>query len=139
MRSSADGPFVGQRRESDLGGWVLRGGVALFFVLMGAEKFPSRSSSQWVVLFEQIGFGQWFRYFTGGVGIAGALLYVAPQTYRIGAILLSCAMLGAMVVHIVVRHSVAATLYPALVLLAIVMIAIRRADEPPASITRRPR
>jgi putative oxidoreductase len=138
MSSRASGPFVGHRKESDLGGWVLRGGIALFFVLMGAEKFPSRPGSPWVALFGQIGFGQWFRYFTGVVEIAGALLYVPPRTYRIGAALLSCAMLGAMAVHIVVRHSVAASLYPAVVLLAVVMIAMRRADEPPASITRRP-
>jgi uncharacterized membrane protein YphA (DoxX/SURF4 family) len=137
MRSGASGPFVSHRRETDLGGWVLRGGIALFFVLMGAEKFANSPRSPWVALFEQIGFGQWFRYFTGVVEIAGALLYVPPRTYRIGAALLSCAMLGAMAVHIVVRHSVAASLYPAVVLLAVVMISIRRVDEPPSSITRR--
>ena len=138
MKSRAPGPSVGHRRESDLGGWVLRGGVALFFVLMGAEKFPSGPGTQWVALFERIGFGQWFRYFTGVVEIVGALLYVTPQTCRIGAMLLSCAMLGAMAVHIVVRHSVGASVYPALVLAAVVMIAIRQGDEPPPSITRRP-
>ncbi|PYP78824.1 MAG: DoxX family protein [Gemmatimonadetes bacterium] len=138
MTSRALEWLVGNRRASDLDGWVLRGGVALFFVLMGAEKFANGRGSPWVVMFEQIGLGQWFRYFTGVVEVVGALLYVMPWTCSIGAMLLSCAMLGAMTVHIVVRHSVAASLYPAVVLLAIIAIAMRRSDEPPASITRHP-
>lgn len=137
MRSPSS--LLGKRRESDLGGWVLRGGVALFFVLMGAEKFSNAPHSPWIGIFAQIGLGQWFRYFTGVVEVAGALLYVAPRTLPIGALLLSCAMLGAMMVHIFVRHSVAASIYPAVVLLAVVLIALRRPDEPPSAIVRRPR
>ncbi|MFL5619591.1 MAG: DoxX family protein [Gemmatimonadaceae bacterium] len=137
MTTRERGSHARFQHEHDLGGWVLRGGVALFFVLMGAEKFPSGSGSPWVVMFDQIGFGQWFRYFTGAVEIGGALLYVVPRTCPIGAMLLSCAMLGAMAVHIVIRHSVAASLYPAVVLLAIVAVAIRRPDTPPRAITRR--
>jgi putative oxidoreductase len=132
-------PSAGERRETDLGGWVMRGGVALFFVLMGAEKFSNAPHSPWIGIFVQIGLGQWFRYFTGVVEIAGALLYVAPRTLPIGALLLSCAMLGAMTVHILVRHSVAASIYPSVVLLAVILIAIRRPDESPAAMMRRPR
>lgn len=137
MKPGTPEPFAGHQRASDLGGWMLRGGVALFFVLMGAEKFLSGHGSPWVPVFAQIGLGQWFRYFTGVVEIVGALLYLAPWTCRIGALLLSCAMLGAMTVHIVVRHSVAASLYPAVILVAVVLIAIRRPDEPPAAIMHR--
>ena len=71
--------------------------------------------------------------------VARALLYVAPRTLPIGALLLSCAMLGAMTVHIVVRHSVAARIYPAVVLLAVILIAIRRPDDSLAAMMRRPR
>jgi uncharacterized membrane protein YphA (DoxX/SURF4 family) len=137
MTSRSLGWLVGKRSASDLGGWVLRSGVALFFVLMGMEKFVDERGSPWVVMFEQIGLGQWFRYFAGVVEIVGALLYVMPWTCSIGAMLLSCAMLGAMAVHIIIRHSFAAILYPAVVLVTIIAIAIRPSDEAPASITRR--
>jgi uncharacterized membrane protein YphA (DoxX/SURF4 family) len=123
-----DRPFQFRNRppEPDLNGWVLRGGVAAFFVIMGAEKFGS--GAPWVGIFQEIGFGQWFRYFTGVVEIGGGLLYFLPKTCRLGATLLGCTMVGAMIVHIAVRHSVGASLYPALLLFAIVAIAIRRPD-----------
>jgi len=117
------------RRKSDLGGWVLRGGVAAFFVIMGAEKFPSGPGSPWVAIFDQIGVGQWFRHFTGVMEVLGGVLYFFPMTCFIGATILGCTMLGAMVVHIVVRHSVAASLYPAVLLVAVLAIAAREPES----------
>jgi putative oxidoreductase len=118
-----------RKRPADAGGWVLRGGVAAFFILVGAEKFPSTPGSPWIGIFQQIGLGEWFRYFTGVAEICGGLLFVPPATNRIGATILSCTMIGAMAVHIVIRHSVAASLYPAIVLLAVLAIAMRRPDD----------
>src|SRR3954462_13353303 len=89
----------GVTQEPDLGGWVLRGGVAAFFVLMGSEKFASGPGAPWVAFFQQIGIGQWFRYLTGFMEIGGAVLYVVPRTGRIGATMLACTMAGAMAVH----------------------------------------
>jgi len=51
-----------------------------------------------------------------------------PWTSLAGAFLLSCTMLGAMLVHIAVRHSIGASLYPAVILLAIIMISLRERD-----------
>jgi putative oxidoreductase len=62
--------------------WVLRGSIALVFVLFGAEKFPVNPEGPWVKLFQQIGFGQWFRNFTGIVEILGGLLVLIPWTTR---------------------------------------------------------
>ena len=115
--------------EADLGGWVLRGGVAAFFLLMGMEKFPSGPGAPWVAVFEQIGLGQWFRYFTGGVEIVGGLLFFFPVTYLAGAALLVCTMVGAMVVHLVVRHSIPGMVFPAVVLVAVVAVAVRERDR----------
>ncbi len=138
FQQEAENPrFERSARGPDLGGWVLRGGVAAFFLLMGAEKFPRGPGAPWVAVFQQIGLGQWFRYFTGCVEVGGALLYFFPRTCPIGATVLGCTMLGAMAVHIVIRHSVAASLFPALVLLAVVAIAIRRPDDSPGTIARR--
>jgi putative oxidoreductase len=114
---------------TDAGGWVLRGGVAVFFIAMGADKFRSGPSGEWVRLFAQIGVGQWFRYFTCVVEIAGALLYAFPLTTMIGAALLGGTMVGAIAVHVFIRHSFAAIM-PAAALVAIVAIALREPERP---------
>jgi uncharacterized membrane protein YphA (DoxX/SURF4 family) len=85
---------AGEQRNR-IGDWVLRGGIALAFVLFGAEKFPSVPGTPWVKLFEQIGMGQWFRYFTGVVEIVGSVLVVIPWTARAGLALLAATMAAA--------------------------------------------
>src|SRR5258708_31058097 len=79
--------------------WLLRGAVALVFFLIGMEKL---TGTTWVKLFEEIGFGQWFRYFTGIVQITGSVLLLIPWTARLGAALIGCTMLGAMILHVFV-------------------------------------
>ena len=81
--------------RSALGDWILRGAIAVVFVLFGAEKFPSNPGSQWVRLFEQIGAGQWFRYFTGVVEILGGVLVLVPWTVTAGLALLASTMAAA--------------------------------------------
>src|SRR4051812_38661293 len=122
--------FLREHRASsrDLGGWGLRGGVMLFFIAMGLEKFPNGPGAPWPAIFDQIGLGQWFRYFTGIVEVSGAVLFVLPWTSLVGAGLLSCTMLGAMIVHIGVRHSIGASLFPGVILLVIIAIAFRESD-----------
>ena len=71
-----------------LGDWILRGGIAVLFVLFGAEKFSSTPDSPWVNLFQQIGAGQWFRYFTGIVEVLGSVLLLIPWTVAAGLALL---------------------------------------------------
>jgi hypothetical protein len=65
-----------------IGDWCLRGGIALAFVAFGWEKFST--NGHWVKLFQQIGIGQWFRYFTGVVEILGGLLVLIPWNCRPG-------------------------------------------------------
>ena len=67
---------------------MFRGGIALIFVLAGIDKF----SQSWIKLFQEIGLGQWFRYFTGVVEISGALLVLIPWTVTAGLVLLGCTM-----------------------------------------------
>jgi putative oxidoreductase len=74
---------------------VLRGGIALCFLLFGAEKFPSGPGTPWVKLFQEIGFGQWFRYLTGVVEILGGVLVLIPFTARAGLALLCATMAAA--------------------------------------------
>ncbi|HTM17274.1 MAG TPA: DoxX family protein [Terracidiphilus sp.] len=91
----------GREKISD---WVLRFGVALPFLLFGFEKFPSGPTAQWVRFFDQVGLGQWFRYFTGVVEIAGGALVLFPATSRIGLGILGLTMAVASVIHIFIMH-----------------------------------
>lgn len=72
--------------------WALRGGIAAVFILFGSEKFSSDPGSHWVKLFQEIGAGQWFRYFTGVVEVLGGVLVLVPWTVRIGLALLARTM-----------------------------------------------
>jgi uncharacterized membrane protein YphA (DoxX/SURF4 family) len=51
------------RPRLDVLDWSLRIALALAFVYFGADKF--NNPRMWIRLFDQIGFGQWFRYATG--------------------------------------------------------------------------
>src|ERR1035441_4275993 len=75
--------------------WALRGGIAVAFMVFGAEKFPSDGGSSWVKLFHEIGVGQWFRYFTGVVEVLGGVLVLIPRTVTAGLALLACTMASA--------------------------------------------
>jgi len=85
-----------------LGDWILRGCIALFFVVFGAEKFRSEPESTWVGLFQQIGAGQWFRYFTGVVEVLGGVLLMIPWTVTVGLALLMCTMAAAALILVFV-------------------------------------
>ncbi len=73
--------------------WCVRGGIGLAFVAFGCDKFSAHS--MWPKFFEQVGVGQWFRYFTGAVEILGGLLTVVPRTALVGIGMLACTMAGA--------------------------------------------
>jgi putative oxidoreductase len=80
---------VSHNSRSSLTDWLLRGAIAVAFAMFGAEKFTDH---QWVNLFQQIGIGQWFRYFTGVVEILGGVLVLIPWTVTGGLALLACTM-----------------------------------------------
>ena len=85
---------IGERRNV-LSDWMFRAAIALVFVLEGIEKFSAGPHSSWVRLFQQIGVGQWFRYFTGAVEVLGAVLVLIPWTVTAGLALLACTMAAA--------------------------------------------
>jgi len=79
------------------GEWVLRVLLALVFVVAGVDKFVG---PMWVRVFNDIGFGQWFRYVTGVVELLGALLLLVRPATMIAIPMLICTMLGALLVHV---------------------------------------
>ena len=79
-----------------LGDWALRGFVGVVAVFVGWNKFPG--DTMWVQLFQRIGIGQWFRYFTGVVEILGGMLVLVPRSAAVGLAVLAVTMAGAAVV-----------------------------------------
>jgi uncharacterized membrane protein YphA (DoxX/SURF4 family) len=109
-------------RQDVLITWILRVGVAVVFFSVGRSKFAAHS--MWIKLFDQIGFGQWFRYLTGIMQIAGALLVLVPRTFLAGIGLLACTMIGASAIWIVRFGQPANAIIPAVVLAALVGVAV---------------
>lgn len=105
-----------------IGDWVLRIGIGLVFALFGREKF---TDPMWVRFFDQVGFGQWFRYFTGVVEIAGAALVLFPKTTKIGALILAITMAVASLIHIIVLRHPANVIITGLLCLCLVAFSFR--------------
>ena len=101
--------------------WLPRVAVALAFLGFGWQKFEG--DRMWIRIFDQIGFGQWFRYFTGAMQVAGALLVLVPRTFLFGMATLACTMIGAMTFWIVVAKQPFAAIIPGFVLAALVAVA----------------
>jgi len=78
--------------------WVLQIGAAGMFLMVGFLKL--KGDPQLVGLFKAIGLGQWFRYLTGTLEVAGAILLLIPRTSGLGALLLVAVMVGAIVTHV---------------------------------------
>ncbi|WP_233024336.1 DoxX family protein [Rhodopseudomonas boonkerdii] len=105
------------RRWSSIGLWTARTLLALVFVAAGAAKIYG--VPMLVAEFEHIGLGQWFRYLTGGLEVAGAALIIIPSTVVFGAVLLCCIMIGAVFTHLFV---IGGSAIPAIVLLVLSVI-----------------
>ena len=94
--------------------WVLRLLAAVAFLSAGGAKLAG--VPMMVGIFDQIGFGQWFRIFTGAVEVIGGIAILVPATVAFGAVLLAATMVGAVLTHLVL---IGGSPLPALVLFAI--------------------
>ncbi|MGH3979423.1 MAG: DoxX family protein [Pseudonocardiaceae bacterium] len=75
--------------------WVLQVLLAVGFLFSGGMKLAG--ALPMVELFDEIGFGQWFRYLTGGLEIVGAVALLIPRFVAHGALLLAGVMVGAVI------------------------------------------
>ena len=78
--------------------WGVRILLALAFGAAGISKLAG--VPQMVAVFDAVGFGQWFRYLTGVVEIAGAVLILVPRTAFFGGLWLGGTMVGAVATHL---------------------------------------
>jgi putative oxidoreductase len=114
-----------QHKGANIALWVLQALLALAFV--GAASGKLLGKPEMVALFEAVGVGQWFRYVTGLMELAGALLVVVPRTKFFGAALLSVVMVGAVLTHLFILHS--APTAPAVLLVLAGIVAWARRGE----------
>jgi len=91
--------------------WTLRIAVCLLFLYVGYDKFAG--GRVWVRIFEMIGVGQWFRYVTGALQVAGAILVVIPRGFLLGIAILACTMAGACIAWLTVLHAPMTMVIPA--------------------------
>lgn len=94
--------------------WALQILLALTFLAAASGKLLG--SADMVSMFDRIGLGQGFRYLTGALEVAGAILLLIPRTAWMGGALLACIMVGAIPTHLFV---IGGTFVPALVLLVL--------------------
>ena len=84
--------------------WAIRVLTFVVFLFFASGKFKNTADAPWVVLFRQMGFGQWLRYVTGVVEIIGAFLLLFSKTVELGLTLLAAVMLFAMVIVVLFLH-----------------------------------
>jgi putative oxidoreductase len=80
--------------------WILSGLVALAFLGAGGAKLAGAAAMG--ELFDKVGRGQWFRYFTGLLEVAGAIGLMIPRYAFYAAGLLVVVMVGAIIAHLTV-------------------------------------
>src|SRR6266576_2658941 len=78
--------------------WTLSALVSLAFIAAGGAKLSG--APVMVELFSKVGVGQWFRYFTGLLEVAGGLGLLIPRYAFYAAALLAIVMVGAIIAHV---------------------------------------
>ena len=96
--------------------WAFQVLAAAQFFVTGLDKISD--APVMVQLFATVGFGQWFRYFTGTIEIVSAVLLLMPRVVVLGAALLAITMIGALVAHMTILP-----FSPAKVIVLLVMVA----------------
>ena len=106
--------------------WILRAVIFTAFLFFGTSKFSSDPTAPWAVLFNHVGFGQWFRYFTAVLEILGAFLALIPQTVTAGLGVLASTMTGAVLIDMIVLRQPADAFIPFAILCAFIALWLHR-------------
>jgi putative oxidoreductase len=83
--------------------WILSGVVALAFIAAGGSKLAGVPAM--IALFDEIGLGQWFRYFTGLLEVTAGIGLLISRYAFYAAVLLAIIMVGAVIAHLTVLGS----------------------------------
>ena len=97
--------------------WVLSALIALLFLGVGSAKLFGGATM--VQQFHAFGYPGWFLYVTGILEVLGAVLLLIPRLATLGAVLLACVMVGALVT--LLTHGMVAMVALPLILLALLV------------------
>ncbi|WP_309110540.1 DoxX family protein [Saccharothrix sp.] len=103
--------------------WALQLALAAYFLYSGWLLF----GDDFVKKFDEIGFGQWLRYLTGTLEIAGALGLLIPRLCGLAALGLFGVMVGAVSTELFLLDNGDAQL-PALLGVVALVVAVSRRD-----------
>jgi putative oxidoreductase len=99
--------------------WAVKILLAAVFLAAGGAKLAG--VPMLVQNFEDIGFGQWFRYLTGALEVGGGIAILIPAFSPFAAALLACVMIGAIATHIFL---IGGSSVPAIILLLFCMLVV---------------
>ena len=85
-------------KAKTIGVWMATILPAAVLLMSGLNKLSDHAI--WFPRFEHWGYAAWFSQVTGGIEVAGSLLMLFPLTSMVGAGLLACTMLGAILTHL---------------------------------------
>ncbi|MBQ1025043.1 DoxX family protein [Micromonospora sp. C95] len=110
--------------------WCLQVLLAAVFISVAVAKLSGAPSS--VQTFDSIGLGQWLRYLTGAVELAGGVGLLVPRLATLAGLGMACVMVGASVANLLVLAP-AMTLVTILLGVASVVVAVGRWPTGPGS------
>ena len=105
--------------------WVAQVVVGLMFVGGGLAKLFGDATM--VALFDEIGAGDWLRYFVGACEVAGGIGLLVPRLCGLAAAALSALVVGAIVTNVAVVEENPAL--PIVYLIVLAVITWRRRDR----------
>lgn len=106
--------------------WAVQVGLGVAFVVLGVVRLTGSSTA--VETLEQIGLGQWLRYVTRAVELAGGVGLLIPRLAGPAALGLVGVMAGATAANVLVLSPVMAVLTVALGVVAASIAWARRAE-----------
>lgn len=87
-----------QHRAANIALWVLQ--VFTAVTILGAGWSTLTGAAQAMAVFDALGAGDWFRYLTGALQVAGALGLLIPRLAGLSALALAGLWLGAIATHL---------------------------------------
>jgi uncharacterized membrane protein YphA (DoxX/SURF4 family) len=105
--------------------WLAQVALAVMFLMAGGSKLAGVPAM--VSMFDQIGWGQWFRYVTGIIEVTAGIALLVPSAAIFGALLLIPTMLGAIATNVFIVH--ASPVIPLVVLLVAAAVAWARRHQ----------
>ncbi|MEV0343026.1 DoxX family protein [Nocardia sp. NPDC050713] len=108
--------------------WTVQILLGLFFVLAsGIPKFVAQADA--VRIFDAIGFGDWFMYFTGLVEVAGGIGLLVPRFAGAAAAGLSITMVFAAATQAFVMDAPAYSVFPLVLAAVFAWLALERRES----------